>query len=392
MDSSKNSADFYASLDPFIEFDDFLDFTAYRPVPDDWVVMAGDIIGSTQAIAEGRYKAVNMVGAAVITAVLNACPRLELPFSFGGDGGVVMVPESHAGQASAALQRLQAYSARCFGLDLRCAAVPMRRLRPEGHDIRLRKLCLNRRNHLAMFAGTGIDRVDAILKYGEAEDPDLLHPSEGALAPDLEGLSCRWEPLVATRSRMMALMVLPAPGRAADTVLKLVLSRLNAALEAGMPAHAPAGDDTLRFRWPPSGLALERRFLGRTRGRLKAWIWVMFTALAQKVCHRYAVKIGAYDGPKYFEELKAQTDFRKFDGCFRTVLDCSEAEIARVRAFLESERRRGRLLYGMHIDRKALMTCLVFSLHEGEHVHFIDAAGGGFAKAAAELKAQMAER
>lgn len=387
-----DGADFYAALEPFAEFGGVLDFPAYRPIPDDWVVMAGDIADSTRAIAEGRYKAVNLIGAAVITAVLNACRGLELPFSFGGDGGLVLVPKNAAPRASAALTGLQVHAEDAFDLRLRCAAVPVRRLRREGHDVLVRKLLLNRRNTLAMFAGTGLARVDAIMKSGKRDDPDVLPAPADASPPDLDGLSCRWEPLEAKRNGMMALMVLPAPGTDGAAVLGGVLARLNRVLEDGVPAHAPASDDTLRFRWPPRGLPLERRLLAPLRGRPGAWSWTLLTSLAQKWCHLRGVKIGDYDGPAYQREVEAQTDFRKFDGCLRTVLDCTEAEIAAIRAFLEEERQAGRLAFGMHVDRQALMTCLVFSLKEGEHVHFVDAAGGGFAKAAEELKAQLAAR
>ena len=49
--------------------------TSYRPIPDDWTIGFADVIGSTKAIKEGRYKAVNMVGAGVIAAVANALDR-----------------------------------------------------------------------------------------------------------------------------------------------------------------------------------------------------------------------------------------------------------------------------------------------------------------------------
>ena len=66
----------------------------YRPLPDDWVVGFSDVIGSTEAVANGRYKAVNMVGAGVIAAVANALERRPFPFVFGGDGASFAVSAS----------------------------------------------------------------------------------------------------------------------------------------------------------------------------------------------------------------------------------------------------------------------------------------------------------
>ncbi len=164
MDGATGTERFYAELRAFDEFEGFADFDAYAPVPSDWTVLAGDVRGSTAAIAAGQYRAVNMVGAAVITAVLNACRGLDLPYVFGGDGGFVLVPRSRAQAGAAALRQLQAHAERVFGLSLRAAAVPVSRLREEGHDLRLRRFRLNGSNHLAMFAGSGLERADAILK------------------------------------------------------------------------------------------------------------------------------------------------------------------------------------------------------------------------------------
>jgi hypothetical protein len=391
MEGVSGTARFYADMPAFDEFEGFADFDAYAPVPADWLVLAGDVRGSTEAIAAGRYKAVNMVGAAVITAVLNACRGFDLPYVFGGDGGVVLVPGSAAGAGSAALRRLQAHAGRVFGLGLRAAAVPVARLRAEGHDIGVRRLRLNGANHLAMVAGSGLARVDEILKGGDPEaggagDPAILAPDAGGEAPDLDGLSCRWEPLVAGRGRMIALMARPV--RDDPAAWRALLSGLTAILQS-IPEHAPASAEALRLRWPPRAALAEARAAARGGPILGPLARVLFTGLIHLWCHRRGKRAGPYDGRRYPGELTAQTDFRKFDGCLRVVLDCTPGQVAALERWLEAEYRAGRLIWGLHADREALMTCIVFSLERSEHVHFIDAAGGGFARAAEGFKRRL---
>ena len=53
---------------------DVLDEARYVPIPDDWFVALSDVVRSTAAIEQGRYRAVNFAGAAAITAVRNALP------------------------------------------------------------------------------------------------------------------------------------------------------------------------------------------------------------------------------------------------------------------------------------------------------------------------------
>ncbi len=391
MNNADRSTEFYSALPSFSEFDDFAEFDAYAPVPDDWVVLCGDIRGSTRAIEEGRYKQVNMVGAAVITAVLNACAGYQIPFVFGGDGGLAAVPGPLRDRAALALQRLQGFSEQTFGLGLRAAAVPVSRLRAEGHDLRVRKYALSPGNNLAMFAGGGAEHADAILKSAPDDDSAILQPINDPEAPDLEGLSCRWEPLSASRGTMIALMVQPIDGDNASEVLRQSLVQLSNILQGGIAGFAPVSDSTLRFRWPPRGLALEARATAGKGSFLLSYAWALASATVQLWCERRGGKLGPYDAPRYRDEMKAQTDFRKFDGMLRTVLDVTPEQAGRIEAWLEGQYRERRLVYGMHRDRTALMTCLVFSLDQSEHVHFVDAAGGGFAKAAEGFKARLAE-
>jgi len=46
--------------------------------------------------------------------------------------------------------------------------------------------------------------------------------------------------------------------------------------------------------------------------------------------------------------------------------------------------------FGIHRQSSAIMTCVVASPTQPNHIHFVDGAAGGYAMAAAELKAKGA--
>src|ERR1700730_6227900 len=88
---------FYSSIPVFRGFSRLMDPALYSPLPDDWSIGVADIVESTRAIAEARYKAVNMAVASVIAAITNALDGREFPFVFGGDGASFAVsPEDLA--------------------------------------------------------------------------------------------------------------------------------------------------------------------------------------------------------------------------------------------------------------------------------------------------------
>jgi hypothetical protein len=110
----------------------------------------------------------------------------------------------------------------------------------------------------------------------------------------------------------------------------------------------------------------------------------------QYCCERLETRMGAYNAPVYRKEVQSNTDFRKFDGMLRLVLDVTPEQSDAIANYLDQQYQARRLVYGMHAANNAIMTCLVFSLEQSEHVHFIDAAEGGYAMAAKGFKARLA--
>ena len=78
MTTPDGSERFYGGIAVFRGFSSVMDPALYAALPDDWSIGIADIVESTKAIAEARYKAVNMAGASVIAAVTNALEGREL--------------------------------------------------------------------------------------------------------------------------------------------------------------------------------------------------------------------------------------------------------------------------------------------------------------------------
>lgn len=384
--------DFYRQLQPHASFAVVGDVDAFTPLPGSWRVVVADIRDSTRAIAAGRYKDVNLVGAGCIVAALNAVPELDLPYVFGGDGATLAVPPDAFDGVRTALLKTRSLAAETFGLELRVGAVSVATLRERGADVAVARFALSRGNDIALFSGGGVELADRLVKddtdsgagfaFGDAADAD----------PDLTGLSCRWEPLRATRGNMVNLLIRArsTDTRAAAALYRSLIAAFDGVLGTDPLAGAPVRAENLRFRWPPRGLGAEASLTrgGKPRWRRFAEIWL--ESLVQFVLERFDASAGGYDAPVYREEMRTNTDFRRFDGMLRMVVDCSDAELAEIRATLVARHDAGELDYGMHVADAALMTCVVFDLSASRHLHFVDGADGGFAMAALELKAQLA--
>lgn len=388
--SISSADDFYGGLTALSDFGRVGDEAAFAPVPDDWCLLAADIVRSRDALAEGRYKTVNMIAAAVVTAVLNACGRQELPFVFGGDGAMAAVPPTCQGVASRSLAGVRTMARKVCGLDLRVAAIPVSELRARGADLKVAKFELSPGNNLAMFSGGGVELADAILK-----DPDRaarfdLDPRDAGVA-DLDGLSCRWEELPAEHGSMVTLLLRPS-GKEAGAVSGLLAGLsgvLGIDLASRTPDIAPARRSNLRFRFPPSGLLREARIVGHERGRAMVFLRALAASLTFVFARVSRMRLGGFVAENYLDDVVLNTDYRKFDDTLRLVLDLSPVQVEALRGHLDAEQAAGRLAYGMNVSRSALMTCLVFSLERAGHVHFVDGSGGGFARAALDLKARL---
>lgn len=375
--------DFYDKLSIFRDFTAVMEPSLFQPLPDDWLVGVADVAQSTQAIAANRYKAVNMAGAAVIVAVTNALGGRDFPFVFGGDGASFAVPALAADRARQALAETATWVKEDLGLNLRIAAVSVAEIRRHNADVRVARYAPSDNISIAMFSGGGMAWADAAMKRGEI----ALELAPAGAHPDLSGLSCRYEEIPASRGLVLSLVV--APGRRAQALaFRQVIEDIARIVEKTPNASRPVPGQRLRLTWPPTGLDLEARAARRAgesvgARKIKVLVW---TLLHYFVMY-FNIAVGRFMPAKYEREVIENSDFRKFDDSLRMVLDCTPALADEIEHHLRERANEGVVRFGTHRQEAAMMTCFTPSPRSASHVHFIDGALGGYAMAAAAMKA-----
>ena len=374
---------FFDTVPVFDDFEGVTNLDNYRPLPGDWVLVAGDIVDSTGAIREGSYKAVNMAGAAIISAVVNAVGNQALPFVFGGDGATVAVPGSGAGRAREAIAAVRTWADEEMGLDMRAVVIPVPDIRNAGLDVLVARFKVSEHASYAMFAGGGASWAEARMKDGQFGVPKAPPGSR----PDLTGLSCRWSPIPARHGEIVS--IIAVPGEAGDggpfrDLVRDIVAIAGSEERAGHPVPAEGPTPGLTRQ----GLELEARAQapkGRRIGpRLKALTeYVLLRGLAS-----LNVKLGGFDSRRYKRDVSDNSDFRKFDDGLKMTVDVDRDRLARIEALLEAAAAKGVCRYGLHRQDSAIITCFVLNPMQRDHMHFIDGAAGGYALAAARLKEQ----
>ena len=384
MTTPRDSETFYGSIPVFRGFARLMDPVLYSPLPDDWTIGVADIVESTRAITEARYKAVNMAGAAVIAAVTNALEGREFPFVFGGDGASFAVAPADLDRARNALAATASWVKDDLDLLMRIALVPVAAIRAQGFDVRLARFGPSPNLSYAMFSGGGLGWAEAAMKRGEFK----VEAAPSGTQPDLTGLSCRFEEIPSARGLILSVLVVPALGADASAFRK-VIEDIIALVESSPDAGRPVPPDGPPLKWPPAGVEFEAR-AARGGPLFKRRAFVLAHTLFVYLVMRFGISIGGFVPKTYVQQVVENSDFRKYDDGLRMILDCTPELESALTQRLIAAASAGIARYGLHRQDAAMMTCFTPSALRSDHVHFIDGARGGYASAATALKATPA--
>lgn len=368
---------FYEKMNSFKDFKNLLNNENYLPIPKDWFIVLTDIQGSTKAVSEGKYKDVNMVGSMAIVAILNKIKQ-SIPFAFGGDGSTIFIPPESYLEVLSEMQNCIFIAQNNFKLNLRVAIIPLSEIYNRGGKVEVAKYELSDKNYIAQFKGGGIDIAEALTK---APDSTFLI-KEKKEYPNLNGLTCRWSPLKSDKGVILTLIIKTQAKEKIDNFLEYLKFITNS---ESLKDLSPVKFNKLTASWPPP-IHLEAKANATKNNYFKIYLETLIINFLVYLFVKLNLETKDFSMLKYKKEILTNADYKKYDDTLRLVIDCSKEEAKNIISYLEYQEVLKVLEFGYHFSKEAVMTCMVFSKENNEHIHFIDGSGGGYTLAAKIMK------
>jgi len=354
----------------------------FADVPEDWEVIISDVRGSTQALNEGRHQVVNLVATGSIIAALNIAHRagVALPFFFGGDGATLAVPAALARPIEQALLVHRDNTRANFGLDLRVGGVSVAQLRARGQTLKLARVEIAPGFVIPVALGQGLSEAERIVK-GASAPP---RPAPADIAPDMEGMECRWDSIrpPADTQEVLCLLVIVRDRVRQGALLADVLRQIDT-IYGPLAQRTPIARQRMKLK--PTFAKVEVEMRAKLGGFDFAYLvgkW-FYTVIGRL----YFAFTRA--GDHYLDRLVQLSDTLMIDGRINTIISGTAAQREALIAALARREQDGEIVFGMQICNASVMSCYVRDRRD-QHIHFVDGLGGGYTQAATMLKRKMA--
>jgi len=372
--------DFYKNLPSIDNLKEISDSSYYTDLPKEWYILVSDITNSTKAIENGAYKDVNMVGALTIVSILNIDKDLDIPFVFGGDGAFILIPPKILSQSKQSLLGVKKIAKDAYNLDLRIAIIPISEIYQQNKKLLITKYNISKDYTQAIIKGGALELAEDLLK--SSLEYNIDEALDKNFEVNIDGLECRWENVKSPKDETLSILIKATN----ETSYASILNDLDTILGDFRSRH-PLSKKNIQLSFKDKVLDKEASISTQNKTLKKLLIYKLkFINLIGHVLLK--LSIGKWG--EYKDRIIATSDTEKFDEMLKMVVSTKFLQTKKLKEYLEQEYKKGNLSYGIHQSDSSLMTCLIFQRH-GKHIHFVDAANGGYAIAAKDLKQRMSK-
>lgn len=375
-----DKSDFYTKLPLSTTFisDLVANEAFFSKVPGNWHVLVADIKNSTQAIQNGQHNEVNLVATGSIIAILNLTinKSYNVPFFFGGDGAVLLIPPDLLDSSISALEKHSANTFKNFGFELKTGHLAVQEIYDEQIELKIARCKINDNLNIPVVLGNGLHYAENLIKETQtttksAKDVNL----------NLDGMECKWDKVKPPldNQEVLSLLVKNCEDQEPSKVYSMVLKAIDD-IYGSPQRRRPISVEKLKLK---AGL---RKIKNEMKAKLgKFNIIYLMKNLFRVSFGEYYLKNTA-SGKNYLQKMVELTDNLSIDGRINTVITGNSLQRQSLVNYLDRLEKTGKLKYGYYVSKESVISCYVRDISSNQHIHFVDGSGGGYTKAANMLK------
>lgn len=385
-----NTNNFYKDL-PVIKEDleDALtNESAFKSVPNNWSIIVTDIANSTEEFNKGKYQEMNIVSASSVILALNVADKygIDIPFIYGGDGASIIVPKKILSEVLESLATLRNNAKYNFQLSLRVGSISIENLKQYGYRLKLAKIKVVEDYTQAIFLGLGLAEAEKIIK----RDKRYQTKKEGENKKlNLSGLQCRWNEIAPPTHKkdILVIIALPLKKKTQTVTYRKILGDIEMIYGSFKRRHPISKNEISHSSdFKTLSKASKIKF-----GKLNIFYtgFQMVKSFLSKVYIRSNIKLPIEIHEDYIPgDIATATDTLKIDGALKTIVAGNVRQREELLRKLEKREKRGEIIFGHFGTSSTTITCYVHK-REKEYINFIDGTGGGYVRAAGELKEKI---
>lgn len=330
------------------------------------------------------------MAAGSLIAALNVVKSkgVDIPYFFGGDGGVLMVPQELTADVMSALYQHSINSLKNFGLPMYIGNISVDEIRKAGRWIQLARLKLNHGLTKAIVVGDGLAYAEQQIKLS-TKDGQSNYERKSEL--NLTGLECRWDrikPPLKENEIICCIIEAVQPGEQVE-VYHNVMRMING-IFGDVQHRNPLSTERLKLSLDPGKIQNEMR-VKYGRSKFLSSLSTLCMNFIGRFFFRYNLEFEGIKAQEYLSQIISNADTLTIDGRISTIISGERSKRLRLLEYLDKEEDNGKLIYGYHVSNESVMTCYIEN-RDARHIHFVDGADGGYTHAAGQLKTKFKAR
>lgn len=354
----------------------------FSRLPDDWHILVADIRNSTQAVQNGQHNNVNLVATGCVIAILNLAEAntLAVPFFFGGDGAVFLIPQNLLTSSLSVLEKHNTNSKKNFGFSLAIGSFSISEIYQQDIDLKIARVKINKNLNIPVILGNGLQYAEDKIKH--ADSLDEVNIDETPL--NLKGMECKWDKIKPLKENheVISLIITGCGNNDFSEVYSEVMRNIDK-IYGSVKRRKPISVERLKIK---AGL---QRINAEMKTKLGKWdLFVFLNSLFIANFGELYLK-NTKTGRSYLKKLVQLSDNLSLDGRINTVISGSPRQRKKLLSYLDELEKSNQIKYGYHVSEESIMSCYVKDMSTDQHIHFVDGGNGGYTKAANLLKSKF---